>query len=122
MRPRWVSRNPRPELPVVGQALVASFCPWRFYLVSTIRLDPSDPLAKLSRSLELGINYNKVPAGPDEYVTQIFRCNKHMITKSFDDPLFERHYSTLSQAFIGHNEAVDLLSKGILKLSHIRRN
>ena len=122
MRARWVSHNPRPELPTVGQTLVASFCPWRFYLVSTIRLDPSDPLSKLTRSLELGIDYNKVPAGPDEYITQIFRCNKHMTIKSFDDPLFERQYSTLPQALIGHNETVDSLSKGTLRLSHIRRN
>ena len=44
-----------------------------------------------------------------------------MLVKSFDDPLFERVHSTLSQALIGHNETVDLLSRGKLKLSHIRR-
>jgi hypothetical protein len=121
MRARWVSPRPRPELPIVGQALVASFWPGRFYFVSTMQLDPSSPSSKLARSLELGIAYNNVPPGPDEYITQIFRCNKHMIIKSFDDPLFERRYSTLPQALIGHNEAVDLLSKGKLKLSHVRK-
>jgi hypothetical protein len=121
MRARWVSHNPSPELPIVGQTQVASFLPGRFYFVSTIQLDPSSPLSKLTRSLELGIAYNDVPPGPDEFITQVFRCNKDMDVESFDDPLFERKYSTLSQAQIGHNETVDLFSKGKLKLSHIRR-
>jgi hypothetical protein len=44
-----------------------------------------------------------------------------MMVDSSDDPLFEREYSTLSQAQIGHNETVELLSTGKLTLSHVRR-
>jgi hypothetical protein len=106
---------------MVAQTQVASFLPGRFYLVSTIELDPSSPLSKLTRSLELGVAYNDVPPGPGEFITQVFSCNKDMLVESFDDPLFERKYSTLSQAKIGHNETVDLLSMGKLKLFHTRR-
>jgi hypothetical protein len=121
MRARWVRHWPSPELPMVGRTQVASLLPGRFYIVSTFQLDPSSPLSKLTRSLELGVAYNDVPPGPDEFITEVFRCNRDMLVKSYDDPLFERKYSTLSQARIGHSETVDLLSTGTLKLSHIRR-
>jgi len=121
MRARWVSHNPSQESEIIGQAHIASFWPGLFYFVSTIKLDSSSPLSKLTRSIKLGIAYNDVPLGPDEFITQVFRCNKGMIVKSIDDPLFEKEYSTLSEARIGHTETVDLLSKGKLKLSHIRK-
>jgi hypothetical protein len=126
MHVRWVSHNSSPELPIVGQAKIASFWPGRFYFVSTVQhqLHSSSPLSKLTRdlrSLQPGASYNEVPLEQDMFITQIFRCNKHGWVKSFDDPLFEREYSSLSQARIGHNEAIDLLSKGKLKLSHQRK-
>ena len=121
MRARWVSHNPSPNSEIIGQTQIASFWPGRFYFVSTIQLDSSSPISKLSRSIELGIAYNDAPPGPDEFITQVFRCNKDMMVRSFDDPLFEKVYSTLSEARIGHSDTVDLLSKGKLKLSHIRR-
>ena len=121
MRARWVSRNPSPKLPIVGQAHVSSWWPRRYYFVSTIQLDSSSPMSKLIRSIELGVDSNDVPPGPDEFITQVFKCNKDMIVRSFDDPLFEKMYATLSEARIGHNDTMDLLSKGKLKLSRIRR-
>jgi len=120
MRARWVSQRPSPVIPIVGQAIVASFFPGRFYFVSTIQLDSSSPLSKLTRSIELKVPYNDVPPVPDDFVTQVFRCNKDGWVKSFDHPLFEKIYSDLSQARNGHNEAVELLSQGKLKLSLIR--
>jgi len=104
MRARWVSRNPSPELPIVGQAKIASFWPGRFYFVSTVQLNSSNALNKLSRSLQ-GVEHNDISAGPNKFITQVFRCNKDMFVKSFDDPLFERVYSTLPQALIGHNDS-----------------
>lgn len=126
MRARWVKRHPSPDLPIVAQAWVASLWPWRFYFVSTIQLqeDSSNPLGKLTRrvrSLKTGVSYNEVPPEPDKFFTHIYRCDKYLLVKSLDDPLFEREYSNLSEAQIGHNEAVDLLSKGKLKLSHVRK-
>lgn len=117
MRARWVSQRPSPVIPIVGQAIIASFFPGRFFCVSTIQLDASSPLSKLTRSIKLKVPYNDIPPEPDDFVTQIFRCDKHGWVKSVEHPLFEKNYSNLLQARDGHNEAVVLLSQGKLKLS-----
>lgn len=111
---------------MVGQAWVASFWPWKYYYVSTVQLhldDPSEPLsqlARMARGMKLGVSYNEVPPMPDKFITHVHKGDRNQWVKSFDDPLFEREYSNLSEARIGHNEVVELLSKGKLKLSHIR--
>ena len=91
MRVIWV--NPSPDSRIIGQAQIASFWPGLFYFVSTVQCS-------------------------DEFVTQVFKCNKDMIVESISDPLFEKIYSTLSEAQTGHSYTVDLLLKGKLKLSH----
>jgi hypothetical protein len=116
MRARWVSQRPSPKLPIIGQTHIASFWPGKYYFVSTIKLDQDSPLSKLTRSLELNVAFNDVPLGPDEFITQVFSCNKYMIPKSFDNPLFEIKHPTLSQAQIWHDFAVEIISAGKIKL------
>lgn len=117
MRARWVLHNPSPELPLVGYTIVASFLPWRFHLVMTFKQNLSHPLSKLTKSFELGVADNDAPPCTDLFMTTLFRCNRDGLSKSLENPLFEQEYSDLSQAQKGHNEIVDLLSKGKLKLS-----
>jgi len=116
MHVRWVRRNPSPKLPLVGQAQVATFLPWRYYVVSTVQIDQSDSMSKITHSLrtgQMGTPLKDLPAGPDVFITQVFKCNKDLMVKSFD-PLFEREYSELSEASKGHDEVVDLLALGEL--------
>lgn len=120
MRARWVHHYPSPKSPVLGQALVASFLPGKYYLVSTIQLDSSSPLSRLTRSIDKGIAYQDVAPEPDGFVTGVFRCDKMGWAKSLDNPLYEREYSDLSQAECGHREIVELLAKGQLKLASQR--
>jgi hypothetical protein len=116
MRARWVQHNPAPELPIVAQTRVAHSWPWKYYFVSTIWMDPSKPLARLTRSLETGIDYKDVTPGPDVYVRQVFDG----WPKSMDYTLYEREYCDLTQAKLGHEETVGLLAQGRLKLQRIR--
>ncbi len=110
---RWAQNYyERPELPIVQQTLIASWLPWKYFFVSTIQCDTSSPLAKLTRSIETGINYEDVPGKLIGYVTQIFPCDKNGIVRSFNKPLFEREYSDLSNAIEGHKEAVKKFAKG----------
>ena len=121
MRARWVCPNPSPELPIVGQAIVAYWWPGKYYIVSTIQLDSSSPLSRLTRSLETGVAYEEVTPGPDVYVTQVFKCDKNGWTKSIDNLLYEREYPDLTQAISGHNDTVNLLEQGQLKLKRLDR-
>lgn len=90
MRARWVSYTPSPKLPAVDQTLVAHWLPWKYYFVSTVYIDPSNPLSLLTRSLETDKPYKNVTPGPDKFVTQIFKCDKNGWVKSMDYALYER--------------------------------
>ena len=116
---RWSSSLPSPQLPVVAQTVVASWVPGRYYFVSTIQLDTSSPLAKLTRTLQTGEKFGDVPDEVTGYITQVVRCNKHMVVKSFAHPLFEREYSTLSDAQAGHQTVVAQLESGRLRLRRL---
>jgi hypothetical protein len=118
MRARWVLNDPSPEEPHVGWAIVASWWPTLYHAVSTIRMDPVSPLRRLTRSLTTG-KYSSDPLA-EEFVTQVFRCNRDGYIRSFDHPLYEREYSELEQAKLGHKEVVDLLEQGKLRLSRCR--
>jgi len=109
---RWAQNyHESPELPIVQQTLIASWLPWKYYFVSTIQLDISSPLAKLTRSLEKNISYKDVPLEIIGYVTQVFRCDKNGVVTSFDKPLFEKESSDLSKAIDTHKEAVKKFTK-----------
>ena len=117
MGARWVLEDPAPQLPIVGQAIVASFWPGKFFSIQTLQLDPSSPLHKLTRSLQLRVSYDDVPPEPPGFVTLIRKCDRHGWLKSLDDPpLYEREYSNLAQARNGHKETVASFSNGTLRL------
>jgi hypothetical protein len=86
-------------------------------------MDPSEPLSRLTRGLETGEIYKKsyedIASGPDRFVTQIFKCDKNKLVKSMDYALYEREYSDITEAKLGHNETVDLLAQGRLKLQQV---
>jgi len=118
MRARWVSPTPSPKFPIVGQAIVASFLPWKFYHVLTVCHDASDPgslsaLSRKMRAVALGVAPDELP---EEYTTMVRRCNRDGVSRPSDPFLFERAYSDMSQALEGHNEVLDLLSRGKLRL------
>jgi hypothetical protein len=107
MKPRWILNDPSPGgLPRVGTTVIAKWWPGRYYLVSTIRMDGSSAERRLIQSLKTGVSFGEVGPQPDTFVTQIFKCDKHGMVKSFESPLLERHYSTLQEAEFGHQEAV----------------
>ncbi len=110
MPKRWISENPSPELPLVGQATVACWLRWRYYFVSTIQVGPSDsPLAKLTEAI----------SGKPEvesYVTQVFRCDKIGFVRNMGRIFYQREYSSLQEAREGHAEVVNLLFLGRLEM------
>lgn len=106
-------------MPNVGQAIVASWWPGRYYFVSTRRLDSSSPLHRLTQSIQQGVPYAEADIGQDRYATQILRCTKDGLVRSFDSPLYEREYSEVFEAQAGHNESVDLLEQGRLRLGRV---
>jgi hypothetical protein len=119
MRARWVLHSPSPEIPIVGQARVATWWPGRYYFVSTIQLDSSSPLHRLSESIKQGVPYDEATLGPDRYVTQVFRCTRDGIVKSFAEPLYQLEYADELAARAGHKHTVDLLEQGRLKLRKV---
>lgn len=112
MKARWVLPNPDPRPPLIAQALVASWWPGRFYLVSTVLLDSSSALQRLTHTLTHGGSFENAKP-PEVYVTGVFRSNKEFVVKSLD-PLYEREYSDLEAAQTGHAEIVGLLEQGRL--------
>jgi hypothetical protein len=120
---RWVSDNPSPKLPIVAQTIVAHWWPWKYYFVSTVWIDPSEPLSRLIQAMKTGEIYKKsyedITPGPDRFVTQIFKCDKNKLVKSMDHAFYKREYFDLTQAKLGHNETVDLFVRGRLKLKRI---
>src|SRR5260370_40229750 len=113
---RWVFEVPNPA-PWVVSTLIAGWGPTTYdavgimeYLGATGR----DGLKELTRSLP--------GAAPrDEYIIQVFKCDRHGRPKTHD-PYYEHEYQTLQEAVEAHREAVRLLAKGKLPLKRVRRN
>ena len=114
MRARWVSNYPEPKLPMVGQAIVAGWWPWSYYWVSTIAMDWDSPLGKLTRSLETGNYYQE--SLPEQYLTQVFRCDRSGSVKNMRIIYYEREYSSLNDAKLGHESTIAQLAEGKLAL------
>lgn len=122
MRARWSSHlHSVDELPKPAQTVVASWWPGRYYLISTIQLDTADPLAKLTESLETGTKFEDVPDEITGYVTQVFRCTRHLVVKSFDNPLYEQEYDSLQNATRGHEFIVQQLLNGSLRFTQDKK-
>ncbi|MHB8174480.1 MAG: hypothetical protein ACYDFU_08505 [Nitrospirota bacterium] len=94
----------------------------KHYLVSTVQLDSNSEISRLTRSIKLGVDFNNVPSAEDSFATVVYECNKDGIPKSksidweLESILFEREYKDSEQAVAGHEEIVELLAQGKLKL------
>ena len=111
MRPHWISDDPSPDPPRIGTTVIASWLPGRYVLVSTICVDGNSPLGRLRSSIQAGVPYYDAPPLPESFVTQVVRCDKYGVARSWDNPLFEREYATRQKAEIGHREAVAKFSR-----------
>jgi len=108
---RWVSHMSSPKIPLVAQTIIAKWWPGRYYIVSTNYLDPSSPLSRLTRSLETDELLENVAPGPDRFLTQVYRCDRYGMPRSFNKPLSEKEHSNQSSAKAGHDETVRALEK-----------
>ena|ERR1022692_3065639 len=129
MKARWVLREGPDEFGLgprahdlatpmsLGSAIVATWWPGRYYRVSTIQLDTSSTAAKAVESLKTGVPLHEIPLKVTGYVTQVAKCDKMgWVGDWIANTLFERTYADAAEAQAGHNEVVDLLQKGRLKL------
>ena len=110
MRARWVSEQPQVQLPTVGRAIVASWCPRTYYWLSTVQLDSQSPVSRLTEAIRSDKPYEDVKAAPDSYVTSVYRCNH--VGAIHGDPLYERTYLTFPKAQDGHREALQQMREG----------
>lgn len=104
---RWILENPNPS-PRLAHTLIAGWWPTTYYLVGTIEhlgATGHDPMKELIRSIP-GSNPQ------DEYIVQVFKCNRDGIPKTWDRPYYERSYPNQMEALKAHQEVVQLLTKG----------
>jgi hypothetical protein len=114
MRARWTDRWENANANIVGQAVVASWWPGRYYFVSTIQADSNSPLRRVTESIASGKPFEDVLSAPEACVTTICRCSKVGFVRDsqWDRPLFQREYSTLTEAQKGHGLTLVLLEHG----------
>lgn len=117
MRARWVSENPSPKFPVVGEAMVASFWPGKYYLVMTMHVEGNELVERLTQTIETGVPFEEVTVA-DYFETSVLRCNWDL---THSRGVYERRYPNLEEAKLGHEAIVRLLAQGRLKLPRPRR-
>ena len=108
---RWVFHTFWPELPQVEYAIIAMWWPWEYYCVSTTRVWPDDqyPIDK---------NTRKNSDLPEEYVTHVYKCDKHGVNdKNYS--YYMKEYSDLISANKGHRELVASMEKCRLKITNL---
>jgi hypothetical protein len=110
MRARWIDDDPKPKEPRVATTVIAKWRPGVYYLVSTVRLDGSSHLARLISTMETGASFDCAPNRPEKFVTQVVRCSRFGIAKSWDHPLHEEEYETLDEARRGHKKALAMFA------------
>jgi hypothetical protein len=108
MRPRWIDDEPAPNPPRIGTTVIALWRPWLYYLVSTVQLDDSSQMQRLIKSLDYGGPFGSAPPSPNCFVTQVVRCDKYGVAKSWDHPLLEMEWDTAEDARAGHQRAVQM--------------
>jgi hypothetical protein len=93
MRARRVFRDEPYDAQNVGTAIIASWFPGRYYKVSTIE------------------------GSPGEFVTQVAKCDKMgWVGDWIANTVYERDYKSHADAVRGHEDVVNLLQAGRLKL------
>jgi hypothetical protein len=63
-------------------------------------------------SLEPRISFDRAPNQPEKFITQVVRCNRFGIAKSWDHPLHEEEYDTLEGARRGHERVLAMFTGG----------
>ena len=66
-------------------------------------------------------SYKDIEPGHDLFVTHVYNGDKNIFIKSMDYYFYEREYSTLTEAKLGHEETVRLLLQGRVKLKRVSR-
>ena len=78
----------------------------------TFKCDSSSPLHQITQSILQGVPYVDAKPSSDQFLSQVFRCNKDGAVHSIEDPLYERKYLELSAAHEGHKNIVEALEHG----------
>lgn len=86
----------------VDCTVVATWLPWRYYRVSTVR-----------RPAAVG---GSTPA----FITHVARCNRFGAISQYVRPLCLREYTAHDEAHAGHAELVGLLAEGLMKFGMFR--
>jgi hypothetical protein len=103
---RCILDDPSPEFPGLGRTVLASWIPWRYYLVQTVGagFDPLSPIEKLTAAIS-----GKAPE--PWFTTQVCNCDRMGLYNS-EKVWYEREYATLDEARAGHRETVEALLNG----------
>jgi hypothetical protein len=114
-----VLHNPSPGLPSVGYSIVAEWWPTTYHLVITLLFDSASsdrPLAVLLRELRNSSPHEDDEPIRDYYETRVFKCDRDGNRKFSEYLWFKKQYADFEQARVGHEEVVQLLMKGKLRL------
>lgn len=106
---RWIWENPDPA-PRLAHTIIASWWPTRYYMVGTLEhlgAAGDRPIQKLTRSID--------PDQRDEYVVQVFTCNRSGLPKNWERPYYQRSYEGRQEAVEAHREVVRLLASAKLR-------
>jgi hypothetical protein len=106
MRARWVKEVPILRSGSIGHTIVASWWPWKFYLVMTMDLRSDAALFAAANAVARSVGEPERP----NCVTGVFRCDA--LGGSKGEALYEREYATQGEAERGHREIVGLLAAG----------
>ena len=106
---RWIWENPEPA-PRLAHTIIASWWPGTYYMVGTLEYRAAtgeEPMKKLIRSLDADQH--------DEYIVQVFKCNRSGLPKNWECPYYEGSYQDRHKAIEAHREVVRLLASGKLR-------
>lgn len=99
----------------VGCTLVASWLPWKYWIISTIHV----PSSKDQPRDKLGLP--RLSSIRERYFTQILKCNSIGFSRNMDEVYYEKEYQSLEEAETGHNDVVVKLFSGHLRLKRVNK-
>jgi hypothetical protein len=111
MKPRWIVEEGAAPPGVVDSSVIARWWPGRFYKVFTIYLGRIEGRSN-AIDLRMPGPDGKLPAQSElpEFLTSVFKCDKHGILFDMDQPLFDNEAATKEDALRNHRVAVMLFS------------
>ena len=104
MKIRWILSDPSPDPPIIASTVIASWWLGRYYLVTTTMSDGTQSWAQLVQHYRLGVKLDDT--GRLKFSTQVFKSNKDGSIGRNTDPLSEAVHDSLSNAILGHKEAI----------------